>query len=224
MRPILALAALLPGAALADDIAAPAGCEIVATLVQHDCEIHQVMSCEGKPPETRLIDVYYEGVFRGSSEFFGIHETVWRRGSRLQEVTVDEAVGRALLALAPGETLEMETTRSRRILPAGPDEADIATATRRTTAGGPASLDLPGGGTREVLVFAEELTAEDGARIETTRHYDPALGAVLRTEWESFPASGGSSAGSLGSVGVILPGEPGFATGTAPEGSACTPG
>ena len=65
------------------------GCTLLATMVMDKCEVRQVLACEQKPSGSRRIDVYKEGIFKGT-EFYsgGLVMTEWRRGRYLQELDV----------------------------------------------------------------------------------------------------------------------------------------
>lgn len=213
---------LLAGAVAAEPVPVPRGCELRATLVQTNCEMHLVMDCAQSPGALR-VDVYGDGVFLGEQVHRGLAMTLWRRGGLMQEVDADPAVLAAAVGLAEGESLDFDIVRARRQLPqrrAEAREEDFAMSVRFV---GQERQELAGGQRRLVLLFEETATARSGEGYDVIKAYDPAVGMVLTTAGTAREPGGAERDVSIGTAMVLTEGSKGFGEGVPPEGSGCVP-
>ena len=219
--PVLVAGVFAAGAALAEEVGAPAGCAVAATLVKPDCEMHQVLACEGS--DATRVDVYGEGVFLREMTFEAIAMTRWRHGVLVQTLEPVSGTFRHVPSMPADGLVEVVVTRVRKQLgtDGGPPPEDFDYTIR---VDGPAVRDLPGGGDREVRRF-HVLTSGAGQEGSDMRiDYDPALGLpIWRTGTVTAP-DGSQSQVNLGAAHVLMPGDPGYMEDRAPDGAACTPG
>lgn len=213
------LVALATGAA-ADEVGVPAGCEVTATLVKPDCEMHQVLACDGAA-DTR-VDVYKDGTFLGEDTYAAMTRVRWRRGKLFQELELIDGSLEFVPSMPEGETVTLETRRVRKQL--GSDAAPmLMDFTYEIAVDGPAIRDLPGGGDREVRRYHVVTRSPGEESSDLLVDYDPALGLPIWTEGRVLAHDGSPHDVSLGTVAVLMPGDPGYMSDTAPEGAACTP-
>ncbi|MDF0603586.1 hypothetical protein P1J78_22915 [Psychromarinibacter sp. C21-152] len=215
-----ALLALAGGAAAADEVGVPAGCAVTATLVKPDCEMHQVLACEAAGP-TR-VDVYKDGVFLGEEAYAATTRVRWRRGNLLQELEVLDGGFDAVPAMPAEDVVEVATRRVRKQL-----GSDMAPMTEefdyRIEALGPAMRRLDDGGAREVRRYRVTTRSPSHEASDVTVDYDPALGLPIWVTGEVVAHDGSPREITLGTAAVLMPGEPGYMSDTAPDGAACPP-
>ena len=60
---VSAAGALFAFPLVAQEVGIPAGCELRATMLMPNCEMHQVLHCEGDA--SVRTDIYADGVFKG---------------------------------------------------------------------------------------------------------------------------------------------------------------
>ena len=219
--PVLVAGVFAAGAALAEEVGAPAGCAVAATLVKPDCEMHQVLACDGAGPVR--VDVYKDSVFLGEQAYAALAMVRWRRGRMLQELTVTAGDLAPVPTMPEGALVDLTLDRSRRML--GTDAAPLVEAfTYRIEVIGPAIRGLPGGGDREVRRYRLVAEGAGGEASDLRIDFDQALQVPIWAEGTATGPDGNGSDVLSGTVAVLLPGDAGFAEGAAPDGAACAPG
>jgi len=209
--------------AVADKVGVPAGCTVAATLVQGDCEMHQVLSCDGGRPGPTRVDVYGDDVFLREEAYATLTMVYWRYGKLVQELELKGGSFDHVASMPADEVREVTVTRIRRQIGAkgGPPPEDFDYT---ITVEGPAVRDLPGGGNREVRRYRVLATGAGEEGSDLRIDYDPAIGVPIWREGVVTEPDGRPVRVNLGVSSVLLPGDPGFMEGRAPDGAACDPG
>ena len=207
--------------AAADQVGAPAGCEVTATLMQPDCEMHQVLACEGGGP-TR-VDIYGGGTFLREEAYATLAMVHWRYGKLVQELQVQSGSFDFVASMPADEVREVVVTRIRRQIGAegGPPPEDFDYT---IIVDGPAIRALPDGTDREVRRYHVLVSGAGMEGSDQRIDYDPALGIPIWREGVVTEPDGRPYPINLGPVSVLLPGDPGFMEDRAPQGAACDAG
>ncbi len=214
-----ACALFLAAPAGAAEVGIPAGCEAVATLLRPNCEMYQVLHCEGE--DQTQVDVYKDGVFLGEQSYDALSMVRWRRGALLQELTVTEGDFQDAPFMTEDAVLEIAAERARKQV--GSDAApDTATFGYRVEVISPAVRELDSGQTREVRRFRVVQSSGGQEGSDLAVDYDQALRMPIWQEGTVTLPDGTQREVSVGMAVIMLPGEAGFMQDSAPEGAACT--
>ena len=164
------------------------GCTLLATMVMDKCEVRQVLSCEQKPSGSRRIDVYKEGIFKGTELYSGgLVMTEWRRGRYLQELDIrnmDRLHQNLTLMQRPcrQRRADYSFTRIRRKLRAKGQQEAMGKATIWHRG---AAHYMIGGDALEVIKFISEIKWADGDTTQVTQFFDPQIGMTVGQSHEN---------------------------------------
>ena len=216
---LFAALSLIAAPLAAQEVGIPAGCELRATLLMPNCEMHQVMHCDGGVIRT---DVYADSIFKGEEQRAGLTAIVWRRGTMLQEVTAQIGDLNAVPALGVGETLVVQVERSRRILgdDGGPWVEPFTLTYERI---GSAERELPSGQVIAVTQYREMSAGTGHEAVDLVVDYSPVFRVPVWREGQLIDPNGAPSSYSDGIAAFYAPEHPAFQTAIAPEDAPCTP-